>query len=246
MRLQQHIVESINDKALMKAVFFVGYPGAGKTTIAKEIRDGSLPIMHISSDIWTEWFAKVKNRTEWADVGSAVKKHTISHIVNNMNGLLPVFVDTTGANMTNFKERVRVLEEMGYDTSLVVIEVSPETSAERVKDRNARIKRQVGDEFLIKAHKNIANSIPKFKAVIPNNITVNNDATPPPPEVILKAYRSAMKFFKQPVQNQKGKKLLDYMRKNGYKYYNEVPEDWRAENGYPVLNTNAMGWFKKL
>lgn len=243
MRLQYFITESINDKALLKAVFFVGYPGSGKTTISRLVTDGSLPIMTISSDIWTEFFNDNKDKTDWAEIGGKVKKYTMAGIVNNMDGLLPVFVDTTGANVENFKQRANILRDLGYDLSLVIVDVSPETSAKRVTTRNSKIKRQVGPEFLAKAHKQISQAIPKFKAVIPDNITVNNDYLTDAD--VLKAYRQVVKFFNKPVKNDKGKKLIDFMKKNGYKYYREVPEEWKRDNGFPDLNDNSMKWFRK-
>jgi len=243
MRFNSYITESINDKALMKAVFFVGFPGSGKTTISKLITDGSLPIMSISSDIWTEWLGDVKNRTEWRDVGKTVKKYTIKNIVNNTDGLLPLFVDTTGANMSNFKQRVEILKDMGYDVSMVIVDVKPETSAERVSIRNKKIKRQVPKDFILQAHKNISKSIPEFKKIIPDNITVKNDVLTD--ANILKAYRSVVKFFNSPIKSDKGKKLIDFMMDNGYKYYREVPDEWKSEFGYPDMNINSMKWFRK-
>lgn len=243
MRLQQYINESINDKALLKAVFFVGYPGAGKTTISRLVADGSLPIMTISSDVWTEYYNNVKDLTAWDKIGGNVKRLTTTGIYHNINGLLPVFVDTTGAGMTNFKNRVQILEDMGYDISMVIVSVDKNTSIDRVTKRNQQIKRQVGMDFLSVAFDKISKAIPDFKKVIPDNFTVdNNNITE---KDILKAYRKVTGFFNKPVKNDKGKKLIDYMKENGYKYYNEVPDAWKLENGFPLLDTSSIDWFKK-
>jgi len=238
------ISESINDKAKLKAVFFVGYPGSGKTTIAKNITDGSLPITTISSDIWTEYLGDYKGETDWSPyVEKTVKNLTIKNIVNNTDGLLPIFVDTTGANLQNFKHRVNILKDLGYDVSLVIIDVKPETSIQRVQKRNQEMSRQVGDDFLRQSFDKISKAIPKFKSVIPDNITIKNDNITDAD--ILKAYRVMVKYFNSPIKNDKGKKLVDYMKENGYKYYREVPDDWKAKNGFPELSTNSMKWFRK-
>lgn len=243
MRLLEYINESINDKALMKAVFFVGYPGSGKTTISRLVTDGSLPIMVVSSDIWTEFYGDHKGRTEWSDIGSKVKSFTITGLKTNTDGLLPVFVDTTGANIDNFRNRVNILKDIGYDVSMVIVDVKPETSVERVQKRNKEMTRQVDTDFLLKAHQQITKVLPKFKQLVPDHITVKNDNLTDAD--VLKAYRKVVKFFNKPIQNEKGKKLVDYMRKQGYKYYREVPEEWKRSNGYPDITDNSLKWFKK-
>lgn len=199
--------------------------------------------MNISSDLWTEFYNNTKDMTEWDKIGGNVKRLTTTGIYHNINGLLPVFVDTTGANITNFKNRVEILRNMGYDTSLVIVSVDEETSIERVSKRNKQIKRQVGMEFLQKAFRDISKSIPEFKKIIPDNFTIdNNNITE---KDILKAYRKVVGFFNKPIKNSKGKKLVDYMKENGYKYYNEVPDEWKLENDLPVLDKSSINWFRK-
>lgn len=40
--LLQQLSESINDKGLFKAVFILGIPGAGKSTVIRQITDGAI------------------------------------------------------------------------------------------------------------------------------------------------------------------------------------------------------------
>lgn len=243
MRFHQYINESINDKALLKAVFFVGYPGAGKTTISKLVADGSLPIKTISSDIWTEYYANTKDRTEWSDIGTSVKAHTTSNIRSDLNGLLPIFIDTTGAKISNFKKRVDILTDMGYDISMVIVSVSKNTSIERVSKRNKEIKRHVPMDFLSKAFDDINKSIPKFKSIVPNNFVIDN--TDRTDDDVLKAYRKITKFFNEPLRSKKGKMLIEYMKENGHKYYYDIPEEWKLANGFPVLDGSYIRWFQR-
>lgn len=242
MRLNTYINESINDKGILKSIFFCGYPGAGKTTIIKKIKDGSMPVVSISTDIWTEFYGKTRGTTDWGIVGGTAKKLTISNLSNKVNGLLPIFVDTTGADAGRFTKRVQFLRDVGYDVSLVIVDVDFKTSMNGVSSRNSKIQRQVGFEFVQRAYDSISKSIPVFKSIIPDNITiVNNNLSD---QDTIKVYNIIMKKLNSPVYGEKGKKLIDFMKKMGYKYYNDIPEDWLIENGFPPIDKNSIQWFK--
>jgi predicted kinase len=243
MRLQTFINESINDKAILKSVFFVGYPGAGKTTIIKKIKDASMPVVSISTDIWTEFYGDKYGVTDWGRIGDRAKELTVADLINKVNGMFPIFVDTTGADVGRFAKRVQLLRDIGYDVSLIVVDVDFKTSMDRVSLRNTNIKRQVSQEFIKRAYSSISKSIPVFKSVIPDHKTVVNKNMSD--EETIKVYNMIMKKLNSPVENDKGKKLLDYMRKNGYKYYNEIPLQWREENGYPSIDKGSIKWFNK-
>lgn len=241
MRLDNYISESINDKGILKAVFFVGYPGAGKTTLISKIKDASMPVVSISTDIWTEFFGKTQGVTDWDVVGGKAKRLTISDLSNKVNSLLPIYVDTTGADVGRFTKRVEFLRNVGYDVALVVVDVSFDTSVDRVTARNTRIQRQVDMDFVKRAYSTISKSIPMFRGVIPDNITIVNNSLSD--QDTIKAYNIIMKKLNSPIYGEKGKKLVDFMKKMGYKYYNEVPEQWRLENGYTLIDKKSIQWF---
>lgn len=246
MRLTQYISESINDKSILKAVFFVGYPGAGKTTIINKIKDASMPVVSISTDIWTEFYGKSDKHygtTDWSVVGSSAKKLTVADLSNKINGLFPIYIDTTGADVGRFQKRVQFLRDVGYDVSLVVVSVALDTSVQRVSIRNQSIKRQVSHSFVRDAYDSISKSIPVFKAIIPDNITVVNDGLTD--KDTIKVYNTIMKKLREPIYGGKGKKLVDFMRDNKYKYYSDVPEEWRSANGYPSIDKSVIEWFNR-
>lgn len=241
MRLNTYINESINDKGILKAVFFVGYPGAGKTTIIRKIKDGSMPVVSISTDIWTEFYGKTRGVTDWDIVGDTAKRLTIADLSNKVNGLFPIYVDTTGADVGRFAKRVQFLRDVGYDVSLIVVDVSLKTSVDRVSLRNKQIQRQVDFDFVQRAYDTISKSIPTFKSIIPDNTTIVNNSLSD--QDTIKAYNIIMKKLNSPVYGEKGKKLIDFMKKMKYKYYNDVPEDWRIENGFPPIDKSSIQWF---
>jgi predicted kinase len=242
MRLTNFITESINDKGILKAVFFVGPPGSGKTTIIDKIWDGSLPIAVISTDIWTEFFGKIGKSTEWSIIGKPAKHLTVTNIINKINGLFPVYVDTTGADIGRFEKRVDFLRDIGYDISLVIVDVSFDTSNSRVSLRNKNQERQVSQDF-VDQYYNIMKSVPKFKSIIPDNITIHNDILSDSDAI--KAYNIVMKKLTSSVSNDKGKILVDFMKKSGYTYYSDIPEKWKKENNYPILDSDIIQWFNK-
>jgi len=243
MRLTNFITESINDKGILKAVFFVGYPGAGKTTIIRKIKDGAMPVVSISTDIWTEFYSNTRQTTDWDTIGGQAKHLTVVDLSNKVNGLFPVFVDTTGADVSRFRKRVEFLRDMGYDVSLIVVDVDFETSRERVSLRNQSQQRQVGIDFVRRAYDTISKSIPAFKSLIPDHTTiVNKDLSD---TEVLKAYNIIMKKLNSPIKNDKGKKLVDYMKQMGYKYYQDIPVDWLTANDFPVLDKTSIQWFNK-
>ena len=241
MRLQSFITESIHDKAILKAVFFLGYPGAGKTTLVGKIKDGSLPVAYINTDKWTEFFGNTGKGTDWETVGGSVKNLTISDLFNKVNGLFPLYIEVTGEDPGRLRKRVDFLRNMGYDVSLVVVQVDLDTSYSRVAYRNKIQKRQVTLDFVRKSYDVISRSMSTFKSIIPDNITIiNKDLSD---DSTLKAYNAVMKKLTSPISGDRGKKLLDYMKEMGYSYYNEVPDEWKKENGYPILDKNSIQWF---
>jgi hypothetical protein len=241
MRLTDFIIESINDKGILKAVFFTGQAGSGKTRLMGKIKDGALPIIKLTTDTWTEYFND-KGHMDWEDYGAKAKSLTVVEILNKVNGLFPAFIETTGGDIVRFKKRVDFLRDIGYDVSLIVIDTSLEQSLMSVARRNNTQSRKLGNDQVVQIYKEFSKSMSSFKSVIPDHIIINNEGYPK--ENAEKAYKIVMNRLNSPVKNEKGKKLLDFMRKNSYKYYNDIPLEWRQENGYPDLDKDTIKWFK--
>lgn len=241
MRLTNFIIESINDKGILKAVFFTGQAGSGKSMLLSKVKDGSMPIIKLTTDTWTDFFND-RGEMKWRDIESKVKRLTVTEILNKVNGLFPAFIETTGGDITRFRKRVDFLRDMGYDVSLVVIETSLEQSLKMVAQRNTIQSRRIENDAVIQIYKDFSKSIQAFKQIIPDHISINNDGFPK--ENAEKAYKIVMGRLNSPVKNAKGKKLLDIMKKEGYKYYNDVPEEWKKENDFPVLDIGSIQWFK--
>lgn len=240
MRLNSVLTESINDKAIFKAVFVAGYPGSGKTTMIRKVHDGSLPVMSVNSDIWTEYYLKF-DRTAWSDIGSLVKRHSLSNVYFHLNSLLPLYVDSTGTNPNLFKQRVKILNEMGYDTKMFMLDIDLKESKRRAIKRYIEGGRKVSMEYIDQAYEQINKDKAMYKKYVPNFKTIK--ANEISDKMINKLSNEVFSFFSAPVKNPTGKKIIDFMKKNGYKYYNDIPEDAIKENGWYDLNKSTLDWY---
>jgi predicted ABC-type ATPase len=243
MRLQQFLIESINDKGILKSVMLSGMPAAGKTTIVKQvITDGTYPIKVINTDKWTEHF-----KGDYANNRTTIKKLSKTDYINTLNSLLPLYLDTTSGNLSIFKKRTDELKRFGYDIKMIFADIDVETAIERVKVRNKKIKRQVDVEFIrqkfdtfyggkeqtsivdTQFYKKISSILGEKPIVVNTKDLSWNKATK-------KVYNTVTKYLNSPIKNKRGQVLVDYMKKDGYKYYREVPEQWLIDNGYPLLS----------
>jgi predicted ABC-type ATPase len=243
MRLQQYLIESINDKGILKSVMLGGVPAAGKTTIVKQvITDGSFPIRVVNTDKWTEHF-----NGDYSSNRSTIKRLTKIDYISTLDSLLPLYLDTTSGNLNIFKKRADELRRFGYDIKMVFADIDVETAIERVKIRNKKIKRQVDTDFIrqkfdtfyggkehtsivdTQFYKKISNILGERPIVVNTKDLSWNKATK-------KVYNAVVKYLGSPVKNKRGQVLIDYMKKNGYKYYREIPEQWLIDNGYPLLS----------
>ncbi len=241
--LNEQLNESINDKGILKAVFFIGLPGAGKTSMIKDLHDGAIPLMILNSDKWTKWYDDNYGRKEWRDIGRIVKKRTTSNVVSHVNGLLPIYVDTTVAKPRQFAARVKFLEEFGYDTKLFHVDVKLETALKRNKERAEKGEQYLVDpQHIIKTYSVLNKDLSSFKSIVPDYKRVMNNDFEFTKEIGMKLFNEMNRFFKSPVKNPVGKELLDFMRKMGYKYYSDISDEERIENGFVRLD-KSLKWY---
>jgi len=258
MRLQQYINESINDKGIMKAIILGGMPNSGKSTVIKSVMsNGSFPISIPDADYWTE-----KHGGVWS---SENKRLAYSTYIITINGLRPIYLDTVSGNFSDFKTRYRDLKDIGYDVTMVFVDLDLETAIKRGEKRNKLQKRQVPlkhikdtyDSIYGKGKYKSFGSTPLFKQYSSllghDPIIVSGDNSTEWNDINKKVYNQVTKFLSDPIKNPKGKKLVDYMKQNGYKYYMDVPKEWLISHGYPLLkdisyyNNQSPEWtpFKK-
>ena len=241
--------EGINDPFILKAVFMAGGGGSGKGWVSKNMFAG-LGLKVVNSDDILEAFsgnpslrAKFKDLANLRpgqkfDLGKAsdmmspdiqqqirprAKQLAKGLLGLYMKGRLGLIIDSTGRQIERVTKTKKLLEEAGYDTSMVFVEVPVETAL----DRNQQRARKVDPDILVAAHKTIRANKSEFKSAFGGNFAVvdNSDVksgliTVPRPggkEVsmtTLAAATSAMrskgaKLISGPVKNPRGKEWIE-------------------------------------
>lgn len=184
----QIISEGVHDPYIFKAVALIGPPGAGKSSLAHRIF-GGLPldqgdekipstrlagsgIKSINIDNFSEiMLQKAPARTgelkpgEWERAWELVQKQRSNYI----SGRLGMVIDGTGKDFNRTREALDLLEKLGYDTMVVAVMVSLQTSLARQKQREKRqtelrgVGRKVEPEFAMTAFEKIQANLDKFK-----------------------------------------------------------------------------------
>ena len=177
MRLKRYLdnllAESINDRAIFKAVFVAGTPGAGKSYTIRKLTSGQISPRIVNTDIYTEYFGKGANLSaqEWELYGTKIEHLSFEKLYQYINSVLPLWIDSTSANPSNTIRRKGILESFGYDTAAVFINTFLETSIKR----NANRTRKVPEDFI----RDVYNKIQRIKPFYKNNFKhfweINND-----------------------------------------------------------------------
>jgi cytidylate kinase len=239
------ITESIEDKGILKALFIIGIPGAGKTYTTRKLSGEVSPVV-VNTDRAAEFLAKKLKKQVSKDTWNDVFKDTAHRMTKNMlynyvNGMLPLFVDSTSNDISNILQRIGILESLGYDVGCVFVNSTLEQAKERAKKReNVEQLRAVDEAFIELVYKdNMEN-----KRFLKRKMGFFIDYDPFQTEFELndytldELYNKVQYFYKSPVKNVVGKRLLEELREEKQKYLvpTIIPES--------ELKRKIDGWYR--
>lgn len=237
---RQYLDESINDKGILKAIFVVGLPGAGKSYTIKQLHGVVSPRI-VNTDkaaefLATKWGKIVTSKSWGEDFKDVAHRMTANTLLGYVDGMLPLFVDGTSNDPSNILHRMGILKSLGYDIGVVFVNADVELAIERAAARAATSKREVDVEFIRKvARDNRANvsylkNEASFYREITNNGVLDDD-------VMQEAFTKVAGFFAAPVKNPIGSRMLDEMREKKVSYLSDmIPRT--------VLAKKIEGWYK--
>jgi predicted ABC-type ATPase len=194
-----------------------GTPASGKSYVISRISDGSIEPRVVNTDKLVE-FLKAYKADSWMDIKDTVKQTTKKQLALYVNSLLPLWVDGTSSSPQAVMKRNGVLKSLGYDTALIWIDTSLETSMERAKKRYEEGGREVPEAFIIETYKKLQGLKSYYASEFKHFTEILNDDGELIDKVVLQAYKKMRAFYNTPVRNPMGIKLIERMRENGHKY----------------------------
>ena len=164
---ERFLKEGVYDPNIFKAVFMAGGPGSGKSFIAGKTT-GGLGLKVINSDAPFERFLKKEglslkmpeSETVPRDIERArAKKVTASKKFHAIQGRLGILIDGTGHVYDKVAKQAVMLQQLGYETSMVFVN----TSLEVALARNEARPRSVKPTIVKKSWQDVQNNMGKFQ-----------------------------------------------------------------------------------
>lgn len=237
-----------------QAIFLAGPAGSGKTTTVKNLGLDKFTVINID-DTYEELLKKsglglnVKDfgpeeLSKAAQMMAQAQKITKQKYAELTQSLKDVIVDGTGAAANPLLKKKKELEDLGYETLILMVYVSPITSLERNKNRD----RSLPPGIVLKSWRDVNKNIEIFQQAFGDNfILLNND-----PEdnigfdidFIKKNYLDTTKGFgkpKSPEELAKSKMEKDQVNKDIENLVNNKPKFTTPEQAKDIINKFTNG-----
>jgi dephospho-CoA kinase len=232
--LESVMDESIHDKHLFKSVFMAGGTGSGKSYISDLMFKGMpvkvvnpddiIPVLFKKSNLPLTMSAKDKDvYDKQMALRNKAKKFTETKQGHWINGMLPIIIDGTGKDYDKIKRSKDLLEEIGYDTSMVYVNTSLDVATKRNVSRERTVDTELARRIWEDAQKNIG----KFQELFgeENFIIIDNskDLTSDEIEKLkVKLVRAGMKLLHSPLKNRNGINIIEKLKETGGSYISDL------------------------
>ena len=175
------IDEGVYDPGTFKAVFLMGGPGSGKSTVVKKLGLTALGLKMVNTDKAFE--AGLKKAGMSLDLRGAdfdkvdpirakAKKITTKNMENYISGRLGMIFDTTSANSNKIKQYKKMLDTIGYEYKMVYVSAS----LDNAQKRNEKRARKLPPEIVKSDWENAQKNIKIFKSMFGKDfVEVTND-----------------------------------------------------------------------
>ena len=214
------LLEGVHDQSIFKAVFLAGGPGSGKDYVISNTLEGQ-GLIEISSDKALEFLMDKKGLDKTMPATEKDKRDIVRTRAKSItelkqrlaimgrNGLI---VNGTGEDYEKISRIKEKLEELGYESAMILVNTDDEISKQRNIERGQRGGRTVPEQVRKEKWENVQNSRPEFAKLFGQNYMEfdnSEDLRQAPPEVVkakkeelLQLYTNIKEFVAQPPQTQ--------------------------------------------
>jgi len=204
---EELLVEGVHDQAIFKAVFLAGGPGSGKDYVLDNTLAGH-GLTEINSDKALEFLMDKNDLDKTMPSSEAEKRDVIRGKAKSMtelrqklallgrNGLIINGTGDDAEKIAKIKDR---LEEIGYDTSMVMVNTADEVSKQRNIERGQRGGRTVPEEIRKEKWDSVQASRPELAKMFGDKymeIDNSEDLRQAPPEVVKAKKDEMMNLYK--------------------------------------------------
>jgi hypothetical protein len=201
------LVEGVHDKSIFKAVFLAGGPGSGKDYVLDNTLAGH-GLVEINSDKALEFLMDKEGLDKTMPSSETEKRDLVRGRAKSMtelrqrlallgrNGLIINGTGDDHEKIARIKDR---LEEIGYDTSMVMVNTADEVSKQRNIERGTRGGRTVPEEIRKQKWDAVQASRPELAKMFGDKYMEfdnSEDLRQAPPEVVKAKKDEMMQLFK--------------------------------------------------
>lgn len=205
------LVEGLQDKNIFKAVLFCGSPGAGKNSISNALsleHHHSLKMIDVDQTLMRLKDKGVENidhkQAHW------INARRQSGWINQHLGLCIVGTGRVSERILKLKD---TLEENGYQTCMIFVDVPLETALKRTVNR-AQNSKNIGDkgrtvppDFHIATHKAVSDNVGLYRDIFDYFVEISTDDGVDEERELDKARKMLRSFFYQPLSS-KAKEII--------------------------------------
>jgi hypothetical protein len=220
---EETLIEGVHDKGIFKAVFLGGGPGSGKDYVLSKTLDGH-GLTEINSDKALEYLMDKEGLDKTMPGNEEAQRNAVRKRAKNvtemrqrlaLHGRNGLIINGTGDDPEKYAKIKDMLEKIGYETSMVMVNTQDEVSKQRNIERGQRGGRTVPEDIRKEKWQSVQDARPMFGKIFRNNYVEfdnSEDLRTAAPEVVEAKtkeldgiFKSMQKFVAKPPKNDQAK-----------------------------------------